>query len=157
MFYVIWSWPMNSKLRILHGEEWVELPGKISCVWNGKTRISTSKITYWIFLEHGSHTVKLVISLQVISVQHILWTDKQSFLCIAQSTTWQPLQSPSTRSIYTWLKTAVILLSIVKLHNANEFNLCLISKTDKTDLWYKLKKNIYWGKFQVRALKSFSW
>lgn len=83
------------------------------------------------------------------------WTDKQSFLCIAQNTAWQPLQSPSIHSIYTWLKTAVILLSIVKLHNVNEFNSCLISKTDKTDLWYKLKKNTYSGKFPVRVLKSF--
>lgn len=157
MVYVIWLWTMNSQLRILCAEEWVELPGKISCAWSHTTRISTGKIMCLKILECGSHTVQLVISLQVISVQCILWTDKQPFLYIAQDTTWQPLQSLSTHSIYAWLEIAVILLSIVKLHNMNESNSCLISKTDKTGLWYKLKKNTCSSKFQVLALKSLFW
>jgi len=137
MFYAIWSWTLNSKLRILHGERWVELTGKISC---HETRISTDKILCWKFLDQGSHTVKLEIPLQVISVQHILWTGKQHIFYIAQNTNWQPVQSLSTHRIYTVLESAVILLSIVKLYNMNKFNSCLISKTDKTGLQHKLKK-----------------
>lgn len=91
MFFVIWSRTMKNKLRILHGEEQAELPRKRSCVWSHETRISTGEITCWKFLKHGSHTVELEISLQVISVQHILWADKQPCLDIARNTTCQPL------------------------------------------------------------------
>lgn len=59
-----------------------------------------------------------------------MYADKQPFLYSAQNATWQPGQSLNTHSIYTWLETAAVLLSIVKLHNRNEFNYCFNSKTD---------------------------
>lgn len=140
---------MNSEQQVKSN-----LQGRVGWnAWENKSLNKNShwKIVCWKFLEHGFHTVKLEIFLQVISVQRTLWMDKQPFLYVAQNTTWQPGQFLNTHGIYTWLETAAVLLNLFKLHNRNEFNYCFNSKTDKTDLWCKLKRNTC----PIFALSSF--